>query len=137
MMEVAIIGSDMQAVIGTAFGIYMISGQTVPVWAGVLITLADGVTFLVLDNYGLERLEVFFGLLVAVMAATFGAEYFIAGPAQGRVVKGLIVSWCEDCGSRELITAVGLIGASTQPHNLYLHSALVRHGFKSSMRACL
>ena len=48
----------MQAVIGTAFGIYMISGQIIPVWAGVLITLADGFTFLVLDNYGLEKLEV-------------------------------------------------------------------------------
>ena len=58
MMEVAIVGSDMQAVIGTAFGIYMISSQIIPVWAGVLITLADGFTFLVLDNYGLERLEV-------------------------------------------------------------------------------
>ena len=125
-MEVAIVGSDMQAVIGTAFAVYMISGQLIPVWVGVLATLADALTFLALDNYGLERLEVFFGLLVTVMAATFGAEYFIASPDHGRIAKGLVVNWCENCGSKELLMAVGLIGASTQPQNLYLHSALVR-----------
>ena len=45
---------------------------------------------------------------------------------QGKVLEGLFLPWCENCGNKELIQAVGVIGAVIMPHNLYLHSALVK-----------
>lgn len=69
MTEVAIIGSDMQEVIGTAVAIYMLSNRKVPLYAGVLITIADTFTFLLMDRYGLRKLEVFFAFLITIMSS--------------------------------------------------------------------
>nr|CAD7410387.1 unnamed protein product [Timema poppensis] len=126
MVEIAIIGSDMQEVIGTATAIYMLSNKVIPLWAGVLITIVDTLTFLGLDKYGLRKLEFFFGVLIALMAVTFGYEYVVSTPSQGEVVKGMFYPWCEQCDSSALLQAVGVIGAVIMPHNLYLHSALVK-----------
>lgn len=126
MIEIAIIGSDMQEVIGTAIAIYLLSNKAVPLWGGVLITVLDTFTFLGLDKYGLRKLELFFGLLITTMAFSFGYEYVVVAPDQGAVVQGLFVPWCTNCGQKELLQAVGVIGAVIMPHNLYLHSALVK-----------
>jgi len=124
--EVAIIGSDMQEVIGTAIAIYLLSNKAIPLWGGVLITVVDTFTFLGLDKYGLRKLEAFFALLIAVMAWSFGYEYVVAAPDQAKVVEGLLLPICPGCGHKELLQAVGVIGAIIMPHNLYLHSALVK-----------
>eukprot|EP00095_Tigriopus_kingsejongensis_P002875 snap_masked-scaffold52_size450388-processed-gene-2.9 protein:Tk02875 transcript:snap_masked-scaffold52_size450388-processed-gene-2.9-mRNA-1 annotation:"protein malvolio isoform x3" len=126
MVEIAIIGSDMQEVIGTAIAIYLLSNKAIPLWGGVLITVADTFTFLGLDKYGLRKLEVFFGILITTMALSFGYEYVVVAPDQVGVLEGLFVPWCEGCGNKELLQAVGVIGAIIMPHNLYLHSALVK-----------
>jgi len=126
MVEIAIIGSDMQEVIGTAIAFYVLTNKVVPLWAGVLITVLDTFTFLGLDKYGLRKLELFFGLLITLMTLSFGYEYVIVGPNQGKVLEGLFVPWCSNCGNKELLQAVGVIGAVIMPHNLYLHSALVK-----------
>lgn len=126
MIEVAIIGSDMQEVIGTAIGIYILSWGKVPIWAGVLITIVDTFTFLFLDKYGLRKLEAFFVFLIGVMVVTFGYEFFYMGPEYGELAEGLVVPWCADCPPAALTQALGLLGACIQPHNLYLHSALVK-----------
>ncbi|XP_049783254.1 protein Malvolio isoform X1 [Schistocerca cancellata] len=126
MVEVAIIGSDMQEVIGTAIAIYLLSNRVVPLYVGVLITVVDTFTFLLLDKYGLRKLEMLFGFLISVMAVTFGYEYVVVAPDQGEVVKGLFFPWCSNCDSTALLQAVGIVGAVIMPHNLYLHSALVK-----------
>ena len=124
MVEIAIIGSDMQEVIGTAIAFYVLTNKAIPLWGGVLITVLDTFTFLGLDKYGLRKLEMFFCLLITIMTVTFGYEYVVVAPDQGSVVKGLVLPWCENCGNKELLQAVGVIGAVIMPHNLYLHSAL-------------
>lgn len=53
-------------------------------------------------------------------------QYVVSAPDQGDVIKGMFFPWCEGCGSRELLQAVGIVGAVIMPHNLYLHSALVK-----------
>nr|XP_022906167.1 protein Malvolio-like isoform X1 [Onthophagus taurus] len=126
MVEVAIIGSDMQEVIGTAIAIYLLSNKAVPLWVGVLITIADTFTFLFLDKYGLRKLELFFGLLIGVMAITFGYEYIISKPDQLELLEGMFLPICTNCDANALVPAVGIIGAVIMPHNLYLHSALVK-----------
>ncbi|CAI9716796.1 resistance-associated macrophage 2-like isoform X1 [Octopus vulgaris] len=126
MVEIAIIGSDMQEVIGTATALYLLSNEKLPLYAGVLITIVDTFTFLLLDKYGLRKLEAFFGLLITVMAIMFGYEYGAAAPNQGEILKGLFIPYCSGCGPTQLIQAVGIIGAIIMPHNIYLHSALVK-----------
>ncbi|KAA0187877.1 Natural resistance-associated macrophage protein 2, partial [Fasciolopsis buskii] len=125
MVEIAIIGSDMQEVIGTAIAINLLSAGYVPLWAGALITIADTFTFLFLDKYGLRKLELFFGFLITTMAVTFGYEYIVVQPRQSEVLRGLFVPSCHNCGWPELEQAVGIVGAVVMPHNFYLHSALV------------
>ncbi|KAK7486309.1 hypothetical protein BaRGS_00022479, partial [Batillaria attramentaria] len=98
MVEIAVIGSDMQEVIGTAIAIYLLSDGLIPLWGGVLITIVDTFTFLLLDKYGLRKLEAFFCFLITIM----------------------------DCGSDQLLQGVGVVGAIIMPHNIYLHSALVK-----------
>ncbi|XP_041860384.1 natural resistance-associated macrophage protein 2-like [Melanotaenia boesemani] len=126
MVELAIIGSDMQEVIGCAIAFHLLSSGRIPLWAGVLITITDTFVFLLFDKYGLRRLEAFFGLLITIMAITFGYEYVTAGPDQGQLLKGLFVPYCEDCSPVQLGQAVGIVGAVIMPHNIYLHSALVK-----------
>ncbi|EEB10561.1 protein Malvolio, putative [Pediculus humanus corporis] len=126
MIEIAIIGSDMQEVIGTAIALYLLSNKAIPLYGGVLITVVDTFTFLLLDKYGLRKLELLFGFLITVMALSFGYEYVIVKPDQGEVLKGMFFPWCEGCDESVLLQAVGIIGAVIMPHNLYLHSALVK-----------
>ncbi|KAB5515293.1 hypothetical protein PHYPO_G00250190 [Pangasianodon hypophthalmus] len=110
MVELAIIGSDMQEVIGCAIALNLLSVGRIPLWAGVLITIVDTFVFLFLDKYGLRKLEAFFGFLITVMAVTFGYEY--------------VLQLAEECAQLE--QAVGIVGAVIMPHNIYLHSALVK-----------
>ncbi|XP_035511736.1 natural resistance-associated macrophage protein 2-like [Morone saxatilis] len=126
MVELAIIGSDMQEVIGCAIAFNLLSSGRIPLWAGVLITIIDTFVFLFLDKYGLRKLEAFFGVLITVMAITFGYEYVTVRPDQGELLKGMFVPYCEGCGPVQLAQAVGIVGAVIMPHNIYLHSALVK-----------
>ncbi|KAH0629089.1 hypothetical protein JD844_010907 [Phrynosoma platyrhinos] len=126
MVELAIIGSDMQEVIGSAIAINLLSAGIVPLWGGVLITIADTFVFLFLDKYGLRKLEAFFGFLITIMAITFGYEYVTVRPDQGQLLKGMFLPYCEGCGAPQLEQAVGIVGAVIMPHNMYLHSALVK-----------
>ncbi|KAM6269036.1 natural resistance-associated macrophage protein 1 isoform 2-T2 [Porphyrio hochstetteri] len=126
MIEIAIIGSDMQEVIGTAIAFSLLSAGRIPLWGGVLITIVDTLFFLFLDKYGLRKLEAFFGLLITIMALTFGYEYVMVRPRQVEVLKGIFLSYCPGCGREELLQAVGIIGAIIMPHNIFLHSSLVK-----------
>ncbi|NXX18395.1 NRAM1 protein, partial [Podargus strigoides] len=126
MTEISIIGSDMQEVIGTAIAFSLLSAGRIPLWGGVLITIVDTLFFLFLDKYGLRKLEAFFGLLITIMALTFGYE---VKPGQVEVLKGIFLPYCPGCGREELLQAVGIIGAIIMPHNIFLHFSLVKpHG---------
>lgn len=116
----------MQEVIGTAIAFYLLSAKAIPLWVGVIITIFDTFTFLFLDKYGLRKLEVFFGFLITVMAISFGYEFFVVKPEAGEIMKGILLPWCENCDSSMFMRAVEIIGAIIMPHNLYLHSALVK-----------
>ncbi|KFP52991.1 Natural resistance-associated macrophage protein 1, partial [Cathartes aura] len=97
----------------------------IPLWGGVLITIVDTLFFLFLDKYGLRKLEAFFGLLITIMALTFGYEVVVR-PGQAEVLKGIFLPYCPGCGREELLQAVGIIGAIIMPHNIFLHSSLVK-----------
>ncbi|GMR61714.1 hypothetical protein PMAYCL1PPCAC_31909 [Pristionchus mayeri] len=126
MIEIAIVCSDMQEVIGTAIALHLLTATWLPLWVGVLVTLADTLTFLSIERCGYRKLELFFGLLITTMALSFGVESFIVQPDYVQVAKGVLIPWCEGCGRDQLLLAVSVVGAVIMPHNLYLHSALVK-----------
>uniref|UniRef100_UPI00358E9DED natural resistance-associated macrophage protein 2-like isoform X2 n=1 Tax=Myxine glutinosa TaxID=7769 RepID=UPI00358E9DED len=126
MVELAIIGSDMQEVIGSAIAIHLLSNKAIPLYGGVLITITDTIVFLFLDKYGLRKLEAFFGFLITTMGVAFGYQYVTVKPNQVEVVKGMFYPNCVGCGPAQLEQAVGIVGAVIMPHNIYLHSALVK-----------
>ncbi|KAK5984154.1 Natural resistance-associated macrophage protein 2 [Trichostrongylus colubriformis] len=126
MVEIAIICSDMQEVIGTAIAIFLISKGRIPLYVGVLVTIVDTFTFLFIDRYGIRKLEVVFGILISIMAASFGYEYFVVKPPLESVLAGTFIPWCAGCGREEFLQGISIVGAVIMPHNLYLHSALVK-----------
>ena len=90
MTEIAIIGSDIQEVIGSAIAILLLTNGVVPLWAGVLITAADSFAILLVERLGVRLLEAVFGGLISVMAIAFGVMYFIAGVPTARVLEGVL-----------------------------------------------
>ncbi|XP_063422811.1 natural resistance-associated macrophage protein 2-like [Mytilus trossulus] len=125
MVEIAIVGSDIQEVIGSAIALNLLSNHKIPIWAGVLITGVDTFTFLFLESAGLRKLEAFFGALITTMAVTFLYIYVKIMPNQGDILIGMWFPWCEDCDKDSIVQLVGIVGAVIMPHNIYLHSALV------------
>ncbi|KAI6240029.1 hypothetical protein M3Y99_00486600 [Aphelenchoides fujianensis] len=126
MVEIAIIASDMQEVIGTAIALYLLSNQYIPLWAGVLITIADTFTFLFLDTHGVRKFELFFCFLIAMMAATFGYEFVVTKPAAVDITRGTLMPWAFEYSQDQFIMGISVVGAVIMPHNLYLHSSLVK-----------
>lgn len=61
-----------------------------------------------------------------MMAVTFGYEFFLVKPEVTEIIKGAVIPWCKGCDSQALLQGIGIVGAVIMPHNLYLHSALVK-----------
>ena len=104
-----------------AIGMYLLTG--LPLIWGTLITVLDTFVFLILQRYGIRKMEAFIISLVAIIGCSFLVEILIAKPDMGEVVKGFIP---HALNNESLYIAVGIIGATVMPHNLYLHSALVQ-----------
>jgi natural resistance-associated macrophage protein len=120
MMEIAIIGADIQEVIGSSIALNVLFG--LPLWAGALITIFDSFLFLFIHYFGVRKLEYFFAFLITSMAVCFAINFFASEPDWGKAVVGTIVPIIP---AGTLNYAIGVVGAVIMPHNLYLHSALV------------
>lgn len=135
--EIAIAACDLAEVLGMALGIYLLTG--LPLIWGVCITVLDTILLLWLQNFGIRKLEAFILALVAVIGFSFLLELFFAKPDFHEVAKGFIPGLLN---KNALYIAVGIIGATVMPHNLYLHSALVqtrkiksdKEGIKNAIR---
>ena len=123
MTEVAIIGSDIQEVIGSATAIYILSNKIIPLWAGALITILDSLLFLFIHYWGVRKLEAFFLFLIIVMTICFVINMVSSDPDYGEMLYGTVVPTIPSKAS--LTPALGLVGCVIMPHNIYLHSALV------------
>ncbi|CAG8584461.1 601_t:CDS:2 [Diversispora eburnea] len=118
--EIAIIGSDIQEIVGTAIALKILFG--LPLWLGTMLTALDTFIFMLLQNYGVRKLEAFFMTLITTMAICFWIEMFLSGFNAEEIVKGIIIPHVP---RRAIIQLVAMVGAVIMPHNLYLHSALV------------
>lgn len=121
LAEIAIAACDLAEVLGMAIGLNLLLG--IPLLAGVLITMVDTVLLLYLQKLGMRKMEAFIIALVAIIGLCFLAEMIFAQPPLAEIAKGFIPSIPNNTA---LYIAIGIIGATVMPHNLYLHSALVQ-----------
>ncbi len=121
LAEVAIAATDLAEVLGMAIGIHLLTG--LPLIWGVSITILDTFLLLFLQRLGMRKMEAFIISLVAIVALSFLIEIILAKPVPSEVVQGFIPGFKNE---EALYIAIGIIGATVMPHNLYLHSALVQ-----------
>lgn len=121
LAEIAIAATDLAEVLGMAIGLQLLFD--LPLMWGVGITVLDSFLLIFLMHYGIRKMEAFILSMVSVIGVSFLVQMIIAQPDTGAVVGGLIPSLP---GDGALYIAIGIIGATVMPHNLYLHSALVQ-----------
>ena len=124
LCEIAITACDLAEVVGSAIALQLLFGLPL-VW-GCLITAADVLAVLYLQNKGFRRVEAIVTTLIATIALCFAAELFFSKPNLSDVLLGFIPRAKILTHSGMLYVAIGIIGATVMPHNLYLHSSIVQ-----------
>ncbi len=141
LCEVAIVACDLAEVLGAAIGMKLLFG--IPLLWGVMITALDVLLLLALSRLGMRRMEAFIVVLVATIGVCFAIEMALSRPELGTVLRGFVprgedgsftlfrrdpVGGISALGlnGESLYIAMGILGATVMPHNLYLHSALVQ-----------
>jgi manganese transport protein len=121
LAEIAIAACDLAEIIGMAIGLQLLFG--LPLVYGVIITVLDTFILLFLLNKGIRKMEAFIVGLIAIIGLSFITEMIIVKPDAADLAKGFIPTILDH---QALYIAIGIIGATVMPHNLYLHSSLVQ-----------
>jgi manganese transport protein len=124
LAEIAICATDLAEVIGTAIGLNLLFG--IPLEIGVIITACDVFLILWLQNIGFRWVEAFIVTLLLVIAVCFAVQIAMADPDWGQVIRGFAPTTEIVTNPDMLYIALGIIGATVMPHNLYLHSGVVQ-----------
>jgi manganese transport protein len=124
LCEIAIAACDLAEVIGSAIALNLLFGIALPI--GVAITGFDVLLLLYLQNKGVKVLEALVITLVATVGLCFAFELFLARPDVAGVLKGFIPTMDIVADREKLYIAIGILGATVMPHNLYLHSSIVQ-----------
>jgi manganese transport protein len=119
--EIAIAACDLAEVLGSAIGLQLLFG--LPLLAGVILTAFDTLLILFLHSRGVRMMEAFIVALILTVGACLAVEIVLSKPQWGSMATGLVPSLP---GEGALYLAIGILGATVMPHNLYLHSALVQ-----------
>ena len=124
MCELAIIACDLAEVIGTAIALQLLFG--IPLVLGAVLTALDVLLILLLQQRGFRWLEAFIISLITVIAVCFAIELVLADPDWGGVAFGFVPQPEILANPAMLYIAIGILGATVMPHNLYLHSSIVQ-----------
>jgi manganese transport protein len=124
LCEIAIAACDLAEVIGSAIALNLLFGIALPV--GVAITGLDVLLLLYLQNKGVRVLEALVITLVATVGACFAFELVLARPDVAGIAKGFLPTLDIISDREKLYIAIGILGATVMPHNLYLHSSIVQ-----------
>ena len=124
LAEIAIIACDIAEVLGSALAIKLLFG--LPLWLGVLLTGFDTVIVLMLAGRGFRRIEAIVLALVATIGACFAVQLAIVQPSLAAILPGLVPLPSKLADPHALYLAIGILGATVMPHNLYLHSSIVQ-----------
>ena len=121
LAEVAIAACDLAEVLGSAIGLQLLFG--LPLLIGVVVTAFDSLLLLVLHSRGVRMMEAFIVALITTIGLCLGLEIVLSRPEWGALAVGFVPSLP---GAGALYLAIGILGATVMPHNLYLHSGLVQ-----------
>lgn len=124
LCEIAIAACDLAEVIGSAIAINLLFG--IPLTIGIIITILDVLVLLLLQNKGFRYLEAFVGGLIFIIFCCFAYELMMSKPEFAAVVGGLLPKTEIIVNGDMLYIAIGILGATVMPHNLYLHSSIVQ-----------
>ncbi|RMD89051.1 MAG: divalent metal cation transporter [Alphaproteobacteria bacterium] len=124
LAELAIVATDLAEVIGTAIGLNLLFG--IPLEIGVILTALDVFLILWLQERGFRYLEAVVIALTTLIAISFAIDLAYAQPALGEVLRGYIPQRDIVASPQMLFIALGILGATVMPHNLYLHSAVIQ-----------
>jgi len=141
LCEIAIVACDLAEVLGAAIGLQLLFG--IPLLVGVIVTALDVLLLLVLSNYGVRRLEAFIIMLVVTIGGCFAVQMALSQPDLAAILHAVVPRGADGRASllgrapdgsvtvlglhsESLFVAMGILGATVMPHNLYLHSALVQ-----------
>jgi manganese transport protein len=124
LAELAICATDLAEVIGTAIGLNLLFG--IPLELGVILTALDVFLILAMQRLGFRYIEAFIVALLGVIAACFGIQIAMADPDWGQVIRGFAPTVEIVKNPDMLYLALGILGATVMPHNLYLHSGIVQ-----------
>jgi manganese transport protein len=124
LCEAAIVACDLAEVIGTAIALQLLFG--LPLVAGVCLTAFDVLLILMLHRRGFRQLEAFVVALLVVVASCFAVELFLSRPDFAAAAAGFVPTSQLATNPEMLYIAIGILGATVMPHNLYLHSSLVQ-----------
>jgi manganese transport protein len=124
LCEIAIAATDLAEVIGSAIALYLLFG--IPLFWGVWLTALDVLVVLYMQQYRFRYLEALVVALIIGIAGSFAVELFLAQPDPGAVIDGLLPTTQIARDPEMLYIAIGILGATVMPHNLYLHSSIVQ-----------
>ena len=124
LAEVAMIATDLAELVGSAIALKLLFG--LPLAWGVSLTAADTLLLLALQHQGLRRLEALVIAMVALIGACFVVELVLLKPDWAAVAHGFVPNPLAMANHQQLFLAAGILGATVMPHNLYLHSSLVK-----------
>ena len=124
LSEIAIAACDLAEVIGSAIALNLLFN--IPITIGIIITILDVFVLLLLQNRGFRYLEAFVGGLIFIIFCSFTYELAISKPSINAILSGLIPQTEIITHKDMLYIAIGIIGATVMPHNLYLHSSIVQ-----------
>lgn len=124
LCEIAIVACDLAELLGSALALNLLFG--IPMAAGVCLTTLDVLLLLVLQNKGFRYTEAIVITLVATIAVCFGVQVWMSRPEWAGVVVGLVPTSQILTNPSMLYIAMGILGATVMPHNLYLHSSIVQ-----------
>ena len=124
LAEIAIVATDVAEVLGGALAIKLLLG--LPLWAGILLTACDMLLVVGLKGRGFRQVEAIVGALVATIALCFVIELWITPPDPAALAAGLVPDLGRLAQPGALPIAIGIVGATVMPHNLYLHSSIVQ-----------
>src|SRR6266699_1542159 len=122
LCEIAVAACDLAEVLGAAIGLNLLFH--IPLLVGVMVTAADTLLLLWFQSFGIRTIEAVILVLIATIAGCFCIEIFWAQPSVSEVLTGLAPRLNRD----SLYVAIGILGATVMPHNLYLHSAMFVNG---------
>jgi manganese transport protein len=124
LAELAICATDLAEVIGTAIGLNLLFG--IPLEIGVILTALDVFLILAMQRLGFRWIEAFIVAMLAVITACFAVQIAMADPDWGQVIRGFAPTVEIVKNPEMLYLALGILGATVMPHNLYLHSGIVQ-----------